>query len=248
MLIIGLSCNNSIYNPINEVIDPSLNKGDLNLVVVPITSNSFLPQIGVSHSPWKNINFNSNIFFGPILNSYSLGAGVYSNALLKNGNDFSSKVYFNFGYSLGKYNYTEPENPDFDPISDLRVNVPGEYRGNYSKYYSQLGICLFKDKFEFKLLSRIDLFDWNKWNFVANSSYSVNIYPTVIDRLVENNSPIGRRNDPQFFYEMSSVLTYNIKKLKINTFFNRSLEKRNYFNKLNKTFNFGLAFSYNLNN
>ena len=202
-IIINSSCNNGLYNPVNENIDPAITHGDVNLSFNTNISDYYIPQAGISFSPIDKFNLTYNTFQGFAQKSHTFSIGHYFKKLDESTSEISSSFLLNLGGGFGE-NTIEIEN-----YSNYNF-IAGKYFGNYTKLFLQLGYHKKVKSFDFNFSTRAVYLDWYKLTFIYSDDFSYGINPL----------PEISANDPYHFQEFTLRITANRNAFKVFTLMN----------------------------
>ena len=228
---LNINCNNALYNPVNENIDPVTSNGEINASFNANISDYYMPQAAVSYSPVNGFNITYNTFQGFTQKSHSFSIGHYINKFDKTTSEKSSSLLLNLGYGLGENIYEGEKNNNYD-------FQPGKYIGNYSKLFFQMGYQSKINFFDFNISARAVYLDWYKLTYY----YSEDPY------ISPGYNPLTSiaLNDPFYFQELSFRIAANRKDFNVFVHMNQRLPIFNNNVDFN-TFNIGVGLSLKLN-
>ncbi|MFM2392458.1 MAG: hypothetical protein RLZZ546_435, partial [Bacteroidota bacterium] len=124
LVLIFNSCGTSVYAPINEVVDPSSQRGELNTSLTFNHGSAERYQVAVNYSPINNIAINYSGFLGQIQQSHSLAIGSYRVLRKKVENQYVFGDFYT-GIVIGKHNAFKSEN-FMSSASEIQTKLIGE--------------------------------------------------------------------------------------------------------------------------
>lgn len=196
----SLSCNDNLYIPVNEVIDPANKVKQIKVTAASNSMSYFRPQVGISYSPINKFNITYNNFYSYAQKSNSLVVGYYHNIYEEDKTKINSTLEFNVGYGLGSNRTASGYDFDFDQTT---------YKGDYQKLFLQLGFLKSIKSFEIKLNLRSVFLDWSKLTLIIDQSNNLGEYTNYLENI--------KLEDPYKFQEASIKISANKNALKLFT-------------------------------
>ncbi len=180
ILSLIISCNYGYYTPINEVMSPVNEKGQLKISFTANQSFETKLQLSTTYSPINHLGLSYYYISAVNLKNQGFATGYFTINFSKNLRVKNIFLDSYIGYEIG-----ENKHVDFNSKVEF----------NFQKYFSQVGFHYDTQQFSFDMHNRINLLDFKSFAVFGPGG-------------VVNSVEFLARNDPFIFFELSPRICF----------------------------------------